>query len=44
MVYQNYIYMCRLEDCGLQCTDPDKMYEFKRGILLNVLNVDMTTY
>jgi len=31
------------EDCRLQCTDPNKMYEFKRDILLNVLNVHMVT-
>ena len=28
-----YIYISRLEDCRLQCTDPNKMYEFKRDIL-----------
>ena len=33
----------RLEDCPLQCTDQNKTYEFKRYILLNVLNVDMAT-
>jgi len=27
----------------LQRTDPNKMYEFKRDILLNVLNVHMAT-
>jgi len=36
-------YIFRLEDCRLQYTDPNKMYEFKRDILLNVLNVHMAT-
>jgi len=26
--------ICRLEDCRLQCTDPNKMYEFKWDILV----------
>jgi len=30
MVYRNDTYIYRLEDCRLQCTDPNKMYEFKR--------------
>ena len=42
-LHWNDIYISRLEDCGLQCTDPNKMYEFKRDILLNVLNVHMAT-
>jgi len=37
------VYIFWLEDCGLQCTDPNKMYEFKRDILLHVLNVYMAT-
>jgi len=41
--YTGTTYIFRLEDCRLQCTDPNKMYEFKRDILLNVLNVHMAT-
>jgi len=40
MVYQNDIYISVRR---LQCTDPNKMYEFKQDILLNVLNVHMAT-
>jgi len=41
--YAEMTYIFRLEDCRLQCTDPNKMYEFKRDILLNALNVHMAT-
>jgi len=37
------LYISRLEDYRLQCTDPNKMHEFKRDILLNVLNAHMAT-
>jgi len=30
----------RLEDCRLQCTDPNKMYAFKRDIILNLERTD----
>ena len=32
--YTGTAYIFRLEDSRLQCTDPNKMYEFKRDILL----------
>jgi len=41
--YTGTTYIFHLEDCRLQCTDPNKMYEFKQHILLNVLNVHMAT-
>jgi len=41
--YTGTTYKFRLEDCRLQSTDPNKMYEFKRDILLNVMNVHMAT-
>ena len=41
--YTGTTYIFRLEDCRLQCSDPNKMYVFKRDILLNVLNVQMAT-
>jgi len=41
--YTGTTYIFRLEDGRLQCTDPNSMCEFKRDILLNVLNVQMAT-
>jgi len=41
--YTGTTYIFWLEDCRLQYTDPKKMYEFKRNILLNVLTVQMAT-
>jgi len=36
-------YIFRLEDCRLQYTDPNEIYEFKRDILLIVFNVQMSS-
>jgi len=41
--YTGTTYIFQLEDCPLQCIDPNKMYEFKRNISLNVWNVHMVT-
>ena len=42
-LYTGTTYIFRLEDRRLQCTVPNKIYEFKLDILLNVLNVHMAT-
>ena len=41
--YTGTTHIFQLEDCRLQCTDPNNMYKFKRGTLLNFLNVHMAT-
>jgi len=41
--YTGTTHIFQLEDCRLQCTNPNNMYKFKRGTLLNFLNVHMAT-